>query len=115
MHKDTDHSDTDHCVVLCTCQSLEKAKALAHALLNEKLVACVNCIPSITSIYSWDGKIVEDTECLLVIKSTSAQFDTLKEKIVELHDYDVPEVIQINIENGHQPYLDWISSCTKKP
>jgi periplasmic divalent cation tolerance protein len=84
------------------------AKKLAHGIISNKLAACVNIIPKITSIYEWDGKINEDSEVLLMIKTTTSRVDELAKFVRENHPYSVAEVISTPIENGNPPYLKWI-------
>jgi periplasmic divalent cation tolerance protein len=99
---------TDKRVVLTTCVSLEEARALAHALVERRLAACVNVVPQIESVYRWQGKIETAAEFLLVIKTTQGAFAALREAMSELHSYDVPECIEIAIEDGGAKYLEWI-------
>ena len=103
---------SDHLVVLVTCGSREEAARLSEALVGERLAACVNSIPEVASTYRWEGEIRRDTEALLVIKTRRALFERLRARIVELHSYDVPEVIALPIEAGHVPYLDWVTKET---
>lgn len=90
------------------------AKKIAHGLVEQKLAACVNIIPQITSIYSWEGKINEDSEILLMIKTRASRVDDLSKFVRENHPYSVAEVIAVNIENGNPPYLEWISKTVPK-
>ena len=94
-------------VVYCTA-SPEEADALARALVQERLAACVNIAP-VRSCYIWEGMLNLDTEALLIIKTTREGFEPLKKRIAELHSYAVPEIIALPIAEGHQPYLDWLS------
>ena len=100
----------EHIVILCTVGSEEEGVKIASSLVEEGLVACVNMVPKIRSIYVWKGEVCDDTEHLLVIKSKPSVFEKVEARIVELHSYDVPEVIALPIEQGHKPYLDWIDS-----
>jgi periplasmic divalent cation tolerance protein len=84
------------------------AKKLAHGIISNKLAACINIIPRITSIYEWDGKVNEDQEVLMMIKTTTAKVDDLAKFVRENHPYSVAEVISTPIENGNPPYLKWI-------
>ncbi len=100
-------------VVLVTAQKPESAQKIAASLVEERLAACVNIVPGVKSAYRWEGKVVEDEEQLLVIKTHDDRFDSLKKRIVELHTYDLPEVIALPIEDGHRPYLEWIEKETR--
>ncbi len=100
---------TDQLVVLCTCPTLHDADALATALLEERLAACVNRVPGLTSIYRWEGKIKKDDEVLLIIKTTTACYDRLESTIHALHPHDVPEIIGLPIVAGSKRYLDWVT------
>ena len=77
-------------------------------LVSGKMAACVNLIPSITSVYEWEGKIENDEEVLMMIKTRTERISDLTEFVKANHPYDVPEVISTSIENGSQAYLDWI-------
>lgn len=103
----------EYILVLCTINNLENAKRISKTLVAEKLAACVNIIPGLTSIYSWKQEIVEDTELLMLIKTKKTLLNELKSRIVELHEYEVPEIISFDIKDGLEKYLDWISSETK--
>lgn len=87
---------------------MEVAKKLAHGIISNKLAACVNIIPSVTSVYEWEGKIQEDNELLLMVKTQTGKVDDLSKFVRENHPYSVAEVISTPIENGNLPYLKWI-------
>jgi periplasmic divalent cation tolerance protein len=99
---------TDKRLVLTTCGSLEEARGMAHALVERQLAACVNITPQIESVYRWQGEVETATEWLLVIKTTAEAFDRLRQALSELHSYELPECIEIAIENGSAAYLEWI-------
>jgi periplasmic divalent cation tolerance protein len=99
---------TGRVVVLCTVGSAEEAERIAGALVERRLAACVNVVPGVTSFYRWKGELNRDAEHLLVVKTTAARFEALREALVEMHPYDVPEVVELPIERGHGPYLEWI-------
>ncbi|MHC1590839.1 MAG: divalent-cation tolerance protein CutA [Candidatus Helarchaeales archaeon] len=101
----------DFGVVFVTC-SPKQASEIARAVVESKLAACVNVIPNVTSVYTWQGKVEEDQESLLVMKTREELFESLKEKILNIHSYDLPEIIFLPIKSGHQPYLEWISQST---
>ena len=96
-------------IVLCTVNSKDLAICIAKSLVTEKLAACVNICDNITSVYSWEDKVVEDNEVLLVIKSTKKLFKNIETRIKELHPYEVPEIISLDIENGSDEYLKWLT------
>lgn len=98
-----------------TTPNEESAKKIAHNLVSNKLAACVNIIPGIQSIYEWEGRINEDTEHLLMIKTTTENVDDLSTFVRENHPYSVAEVISVKIENGNPPYLDWLQKSVKMP
>ena len=100
-------------VVLCTAPDADTAQSLATTLVTEKLAACVNIIPGITSIYRWKGAIEQDTEQLLLIKTAAAGFQQLSARIRELHPYELPEIISVPIETGQQDYIQWITDSLK--
>lgn len=102
----------DYGVILVTSSSIEEAKQIAHKLVENKLAACVNIIPKIISVYSWQEKINEDEEYLLVVKSRKNLFKKIKKAILEIHSYDVPEIIMLSIKKGHKDYLKWIKKET---
>ena len=85
------------------------AERIARALVEERLAACVNVVPGITSIYRWKGTVEQEPELLLVMKTLAEQVDALKARLLELHPYDLPEVVVIPIGDGHKPYLDWLA------
>lgn len=98
-------------VVFCTVPSSE-ADALAAALVEARLAACVN-INAVRSCYIWEGRLNFDDEALLIIKTKKDQFESLRKRIVELHSYAVPEIIALPVVEGHQPYLDWLAKMTE--
>ena len=101
-------------IVLVTAPSTEKAREIALDLVQKKLAACVNIVSPITSIYLWDGKIQDEQETLLIIKSRSDLFeDDLVTAIRAIHPYQVPEIIALPIEMGTKDYLDWIKQVTR--
>jgi len=99
-------------VVYVTTPDEKTAKTIANKILEKKLAACVNIIPNINSIYRWKGKIEEDQEALMIIKTRRELFETLTKTIKEMHPYEVPEVIGIPIIEGYKAYLEWIKDET---
>lgn len=106
-------SHTQTCVILVTTGSEAEAETIAIALLKEQLVACVNIISSVRSLYRWEGKIADDREWLLVIKTENDRFAAVESRVRELHSYDVPEVIGVPVRAGSAAYLDWIHQETR--
>ena len=99
-------------LVLVTCP-VEAAPVMAEALVRERVAACVNIVPKITSVYRWDNEVKRDDEALLIIKAPVADFERLKLAILALHPYELPEIIAVNPTEGHAPYLDWVLSACK--
>ena len=95
-------------VALSTVAGAEDAERIARALVEGGLAACVNVIPEVLSIYRWKGRVEREHERLLVIKTTRDRFEALREALVQLHPYEVPELIALSIQAGHEPYLAWL-------
>ncbi len=92
----------------CTCPDTASAQTLADALVGEGLAACVNQLPGVRSTYRWQGKVMTESEVLLLIKTTETRFAALKERLLALHPYEVPELIAVPVAQGHAAYLDWV-------
>jgi periplasmic divalent cation tolerance protein len=99
---------TDVILVLVTAPSADKAAELARTLVEEQLAACGNIVPGLRSIYRWEGQLHDEAEVLLILKTKDVLFDVLRARIVELHPYQVPEVLRVDIADGHAPYLAWV-------
>jgi periplasmic divalent cation tolerance protein len=98
-------------LILCTCPDKDTAKKLAHLLVAEKLAACVNILPGITSVYSWEEKIETVQEHVLLIKSNKQHYTSIEAALFKHHPYEVPEIIALPIERGLPEYLDWMTAC----
>ncbi len=105
---------TDAIVVLVTAPSEDKAVEIARTLVEERLAACGNIVHGVRSIYRWEGKVSDDTESLLILKSSAALFEALRARVVELHPYECPEVVQLSIDAAHEPYLAWLRDSVRK-
>ena len=104
---------TDKRIVLSTAGSQEEARKIAHALVEQRLAACVNIVPGVESVYRWQGKVESATEWLLVIKTTAAAFPALRDALKQLHSYDVPECLLLAVEEGEAAYLEWIGQSVQ--
>ena len=98
-------------VVLMTAPSKEEAVKIVRALLEERLIACANIIDPVSSFFWWKGKIEEEKEVLVIMKSDEKLFKKLSKRVRELHSYDVPEILALPIVDGSPSYLDWMKAC----
>ncbi|MBV8810865.1 MAG: divalent-cation tolerance protein CutA [Acidobacteriaceae bacterium] len=99
---------TDALVIFCTCSTGEEAERIANDLVASRLAACVNILPAIQSIYRWRGEMERANEILLVIKTTQDSFVRVRDRIGQLHTYEVPEIIAIPVAGGSDAYLAWL-------
>jgi periplasmic divalent cation tolerance protein len=99
---------TDKLVVLTTVGSEDQAVRIAEELVEGKLAACVNIKAGVRSIYHWKGKLWDDEEFLLLIKTTAAAFEAVRDRIRELHSYELPEILALPVAEGDPGALDWI-------
>ena len=100
-------------VIIITTPSEDLAVTIARALVETRLAACANIIKGVRSIYSWQGRIEDDTEVLMIVKTRRELFDQLKTKVKELHSYEVPEIIALPIVAGSDDYLKWLRDSTE--
>jgi periplasmic divalent cation tolerance protein len=98
-------------IVFMTAPNREEAVKIVRNLLEEKLIACGNILDPVHSIFWWKGKIEEEKEVLVLMKSQENLFKKLSKRVTELHSYDVPEILAIPIVEGSQAYLDWMRAC----
>jgi periplasmic divalent cation tolerance protein len=101
-------------IVFVTTPSHSDAADIAKTIVSEKLAACVNIIPGIRSIFYWEDKVQDEQETLMIIKSSAELFEDLKKRIIMTHPYSVPEIISVEIQQGHQEYLNWIFETLKR-
>lgn len=96
-------------VLFTTTDSLKSAELISKKLVELNLVACVNILPNVISIYKWNNKIETSNELILMIKTTKRKIHKIEEKILELHHYSTPEIISLKIDKGNKKYLKWIN------
>ena len=97
-------------VVLMTAPSAEVAESLVRTLVDEELIACGNILPGVRSIYRWQGAVETETEALILGKTMAAQVPRLLRRVPELHPYEVPEILVLNVTDGFPPYLRWVET-----
>lgn len=97
-------------VSIITVGDARQAEEIARCLVEEKLAACVNIIPSVRSVYRWKDRVEEGTELMLIVKTERRVFEKMKRRVLELHSYELPEIIALNISEGLESYLDWINA-----
>jgi periplasmic divalent cation tolerance protein len=102
-----------HYLVLNTCPDLDCARRLADLLVRERLAACVNIVPAVHSVYAWQGAVQQETECQLLIKTTSERYAALEETLRRNHPYELPEIIAVPLTAGLPAYLHWINQQTE--
>jgi periplasmic divalent cation tolerance protein len=98
-------------LILCTCPDRDTSEKIAKRLIEGRLAACVNILPGLTSIYTWQDRLETAEEHLLLIKSSSDRYPAIEQAIRELHSYDLPEIIALPIARGLPDYLNWIDAC----
>jgi periplasmic divalent cation tolerance protein len=99
------------CIVMTTAASTEEAARLGRTLVEERLVACATLVPSVQSIYRWQGKIESSAETLLLLKTAADRLPGLEARLHELHSYQTPEFLVLTIQSGSHPYLAWLDAC----
>jgi periplasmic divalent cation tolerance protein len=103
-------------VVLVTCATLEEARKIARAVVEKHLAACVNIMThAVESFYTWEGKLEDSSEYLLMIKTSEERLGELQKRVLALHSYDTPEFVVLPIVAGSEPYLSWLENSLTKP
>ncbi|HUQ49878.1 MAG TPA: divalent-cation tolerance protein CutA [Terriglobales bacterium] len=100
-------------IILTTTGNQTEARKIARALVEQKLVACVNIVPGVESVYRWKGKLESSNECLLAIKTSQKRFKAVQDVIKQMHTYDLPEIVSVAIEGGSKEYLKWLVQQVK--
>ena len=103
----------DYMFVLITAPDEDEAVKIGKTLVEEKLAGCVNIIKGIRSIYFWQGKVEDEPEVLMIVKTKTNLFDELEKRVKSLHSYTVPEIIGIKIDKGSEGYLNWLTDVTR--
>ena len=106
---------SDYCVVLNTCPDAATAENIARALLERKLAACINILPGVKSFYTWKGVNETAEEHVLLIKTVSAAYPAVEQAILEMHPYELPEIVAVPLAAGLPDYLAWITQNTAAP
>ena len=101
---------TDVVTVIMTAPDAETAERLGRTLVSERLAACASVVPNIVSMYWWDGELQRDNEAMVILKTVQKRAQALEARAVELHPYDVPEVLVLAVSGGHVPYLEWVGN-----
>jgi periplasmic divalent cation tolerance protein len=95
-------------LVFMTCPKAEDAATIVSTVVEEGLAACGNILPGMRSIYRWQGKVQEATEALVLLKTTGTRYEALERRLTQLHSYEVPEIIAVDIDRGLTTYLRWL-------
>lgn len=104
---------SDILLVYCTVAGLHEARTIAKEIVGQHLAACCNIVPHIQSVFLWKGEVVQETEILLLIKTTSEKFKMLEKKITELHSYEIPEIISTEIHSANAPFAEWVKKSVE--
>lgn len=111
----TEPAPSEFRLVVTTAGAPAEAERIATRLVEERLAACVNIVPGVTSIYRWEGKVHRDPEVLLLLKTTDAVLDALRARLLELHPYDTPEFLAFEVASGAPDYLGWLADSVEPP
>ena len=103
-------------IVYVTTKDRDEARAIGKTLVEEKLAACANIVEGMESIYRWEGSVTSDKECILILKTTYSNMTRLTKRVKELHSYDIPCVLSVNVaeQEGNPEYLNWIQNSVMR-
>ncbi|HEX9286390.1 MAG TPA: divalent-cation tolerance protein CutA [Thermoanaerobaculia bacterium] len=105
----------DLIIVVTSVGTEDQALDVAHALIRNRQAACVNIVPNVHSIYRWKGRVCDDTEMLLVIKTVAGQFQAVRETIQKVNTYELPEILAYRVDDASDGFGDWIVRMTERP
>jgi periplasmic divalent cation tolerance protein len=108
-------AEPEVCVVLVTAPDLETGARIARVLVEEQLIACANLLPGIRSIYRWEGRVADEAEVLLVLKTAANRCGAVAARVKALHPYALPEVVALPVTDGSEAYLDWVLAASGSP
>ena len=100
-------------ICLCTCPESHTAERIAATLVEERLAACVNILPGVRSVYRWEGQVEAVDEALLLVKTSAEAYPALQERLLELHPYELPELLAVESAFGLPAYLQWVADETR--
>jgi periplasmic divalent cation tolerance protein len=107
--------ETRYRVVLVTCATLEESREIARAMVEKHLAACVNVVThAVESFYLWEGKLQDGSEYLLVMKTSEERVEELQREVLEMHSYDTPEFVVLQVLGGSDKYLNWLGDSVRK-
>jgi periplasmic divalent cation tolerance protein len=106
-------SPSEFVVILVTVPDGEVADRIAHTLVTERLAACVNIVPGVRSVYAWEGEICNEGELLCLLKTRRSLFPVVRDRVLALHPYQIPEIIALPLSEGHAEYLAWLRDSTR--
>lgn len=97
-------------IIYITTSGVLESKKIANKLLEEKLAACINIVPTVDSIYLWKGGVEEDSESVMFVKTRSELVEKLIRRVEEIHSYEIPCILEMRVDSGSKNYLDWMKS-----
>lgn len=102
-------------LVYMTAPDAATARAIGRDIVERRLAACVNMLPGMESLYWWNGQVQQEREVVLLAKTTAAAWDALRKRVVELHPYEIPCIVRLEITDGHEPFVRWIGEHVRVP